>query len=412
MEFRNIIFYYPSYNIGGGELLFLRCANYFARYTKYDVYFVDYKDGYISSTGRLETNIKVFVKQPYKCLIPQDSIVIIQANHVSDINHFFEVDRSRVRFLLWSLHEGNFSHQLQFNSRFLVPKFYRHRIGKHLETLTNLQVINYMSIQGYLDTVRGFGMSCNTNSILPNLIDVNNICIPDTYKTIEGDTCIHFAWLGRLDNVNARTIETYMNELGSLYDRGLCLELSIIGDGVALQELKDYSTRFGYKTNFVGRVAFEDLSEYIKKVHVGLASGTSAYEFSVRKTPVVILWRIDRTYAAGERNDFHLQHEADDCEIIDDSYKWRRQGLFRDKVMELLLNYQAISELGYEYIINNHTIDKVCNEIENIGRVLINEDYSVQYHNIDKASCLINVPKMLVVRNAYRIAKLIKMIIQ
>ncbi len=319
---------------------------------------------------------------------------------------FFKYDKDSVRFLFWTLHENNIHNQISINDYLLVPAFVRNEIGNSLWNLYLMQALNFMGVSLFIDSTRDLGLKTKKiDRILPNLIDITDIDIPKTFKQIDKAKVIHFAWLGRLDDVNANTLMTYMREL-EMFSIKHSIRLSVIGDGTAEQKLRLFAKMLSYSVVFAGRVTFSQLSNYIDDVHIGLASGTSAYEFCIRKIPVIIQWHLTQSYEAGVLANYHFLNESDRVIVTKHGYIREGQSTFSEKLQTLLLNYQEIAAKDFDYLIKEHTVDAVCNKILEISKNIILPEGKRQHVLIKNTSLLINIPKKVLLSNILRLNRI------
>ena len=73
-----IVFCFPYRGVGGVPVLFLNLATYFAKESRFDVYIVDFKDGYMAKNYDHEY-LTLITYGEKNTLIPNDSVMIFQS---------------------------------------------------------------------------------------------------------------------------------------------------------------------------------------------------------------------------------------------------------------------------------------------------------------------------------------------
>lgn len=393
MEIKNIIFYYPSKITGGAEYLFMRCSDYLAKHQdRYSIYYVDYEDGFARNNLHSEKIAFIDYKKEERVLIPNNSAVIVQLDRISQIESCFEYDQEQTVFLFWCLHSLNIKYQIiSYGHYFLLPKE-RKRLGEAISMLSKMNVIKYMGYGANILVLKELFQKPQILEWLPNMLPIDKPLPPPCFIKPSTDN-IKFCWLGRFDYEKARNIITYMNELEECY-KHYHLSLSLIGNGRAYEYLSQQARQYSYPISFVGEKRDKELDEYIREyVDIGLASGTSAYEFSLRGKPVIMERVIDRIYKACERN-YYTFTFSESIGFDDKTGELIRedQNYFMAKLDDLLNNYEDISKKCYDYVLSKSPSNCTTILLKTIEKISeLNQDDVRQ--QVQLASALINKAK-------------------
>ena len=391
MIINNIVFFCPSKLTGGHEYLSVRLADYLLNsQSQYSIYYCDYPDGFSHTRWHSE---KVKYIDYYGADIPVDipsnSIVIAQLNLISQ-HERFKIDYTNTLIVYWYLHSQNIKGQISWRNHYFITKSERKRLGEELRYLAEANIIKVMTYGAYAELIRDFFQEPSLFTWLPNIAPIKpNQQVP-VFSRVSKDL-IKFCWLGRLDEEKARNILTYMNELEEV-NKDYKLSFSIIGRGPEEDMLKKKALTYSYPITFVGEKRDEELDLYIlNETEIGLASGTSAYEFSLRGKPVIMEWVIDKVYPAGVRDKYIF---TDEEERYDTStgFELRREGAstFKNKLEEVLEDYSQISHRGYNFVMGKSAKNCSMALIENIHFLESLKNTQTIYKHISIASSIIN----------------------
>ncbi len=390
--FENIVFFYPSKITGGAEYLFLRCSEYLAEnQSKYNIYISDYADGFLKRNVK-SPKIK-FIEHQKGMLtsIPDKSLVVVQLNLLINVKEKLQFDDQKTRVLYWCLHTLNLKPNYYVNGIYMLRRKERMQLGQVVRQLTSMNVIKFMALSTYCKVGNDLGLKAEEFSWLPNIAPINHSIAFPSIKA--PDRIIRFCWLGRLDEEKAHNIATYMNEIESLsYNRKV--SLSIIGLGKAETMLKEKAATLHYEISFVGEKRDDALDEFIREnVDVGLASGTSALEFSLRGKPVIIESVIPREFPAGERNSYFLTSEMEKYTISNAGNFTRTcTSTFKDKLDQILSDYETICRECFDFVISrgpSNCCQNLLKAVDDIGNVKTDEMLSL----ISKASELLRTAR-------------------
>jgi len=343
MNLKNIYFFLPCKCVGGSQYLFIRYAKAMAKYSKeYNVFYVDYTDGF-ARTQITENSGITFVdySDDVKVSIPSESVVINTLNHVRHFDSCIDYDKNKTLLLFWCVSCFDV-----YINRHLLTKSTRKEIGRLLSTMSKNGQICYLNDSDhYLVSLQ----------YIPDNFVVNTlpILIEDKWNRPMNDSVaignpVRFCWLGRIDSDKLNDILSYINDLKSL-SRDLSLSLTLIGLGDRIQYVQDYIKKIGFPVNFMGELLGEALDDYIKNnTDIGLASGTSSLEFSLRAKPTIQLWKAEKPYKAGECKRYHLpEYEYDRTRTTEKIVAIQGQNTFR-KIFDLIYNdYKGYCSQAY-----------------------------------------------------------------
>ncbi len=162
-----------------------------------------------------------------------------------------------------------------------------------------------------------------------------------------------------------------MNELEYL-SRKQKLSLSLIGEGPAKEYLVEISKNYSYPIIFVGEKRDKELDKFIvEESEIGLASGTSALEFSLRGKPVIYMGLLERVFEAQSLNNYFLTSESEKINYDEHMNIFRQnQSTFEDKVYQILSDYEGSSKACYKYVLTksaNVCCEKLVQNVEYIA---------------------------------------------
>ena len=382
MKYKNIVFYCPSRKVGGNEYLFVRLSEFLIlKKHPYRVYYIDYPDGF---AHKYLQNIDVhFIDydRGFSTVIPEESVVVIQLQMISQLKRF-EYNRCNTAYIFWCLHKHNIKNQIYIKGHYFLSSKSRKRLGREVKYLTLKGIINFMSQLAYDCVINDLLWETDIKiNPLPNVIPIAKHPVP-AFKE-HSDNEWTFCWLGRLDNELSNNLVSCMNDLEAISNYTK-VKLYVVGIGVEENILREKAITYSYPIEFLGERRGEMLDDAINKSDIGLAIGTSAFEFVIRGKPIIMSWTQDKEYAAMERRDYtFIYHSETNDDIL--SYG----DTLKAKFNEIRLNYIDVARKSYEFALQKSPdvcVDKLKKCIEHLEILDMREEY---YH-IDNASRLIN----------------------
>ena len=357
---KNVFFYCPSKKIGGEQQLFIRCAKYLVTHTDAHIHYIDYNDGYANSQLHNDV-IKVNIRDVNQFHFPSDSLLIIALSNIDGFFSIFNKDLlgTGFRVLFWSLQPSNLTGKVLIRNRynFMLPwqkKYFRESIS----TLCESGVIRLMDYNNYYTLNRAFGLELDRIDYLPVPIDDDYIRPEKSidYKRVGGDA-MSFMWLSRIDHDKKHTLMTVINDLVEANKTTPC-KLIVVGDGNALDEVKQFSAGKEMEIEFVGRCFCDELNRLIdERVDVGVGMGTSGLEIAKRGKPVIMKQVMTKTLTYGQVKDYIFLHQEYGFSLGSPDFYFEGQSDFLTKIKELISNYRILAEEDYKYTKRNHSIE-------------------------------------------------------
>jgi len=377
---RNIILYFPYFNVGGVSLLFKRLSSNLLPIK--NVYLVDFRNGFMGKD--IPIGVK-FIDYEKVEQYPGGSILILQSLapwNIRDISKF--PDETKVLF--WNLHPLNF-----YPNIFSIHSASRLKtnIGKILNILSFFRkkklerLVKYLSETNSLVFMDGENYS-STSNYFPNL-DIQKEILPimtsdsGQVGSVCGGVILRCCWIGRLVDFKINILIHLIKRLDIAVDRVGQIALTIVGDGepVDVDKLRKEAAQFhNIQLNFITNIKPNQLGDFIEKdVDVLFAMGTSALEGASRHRPTFIL---DYSYQIIEgMYRFKYIFESSECNLaekIDPALHYEVYSTLEDKLIEIKNNYKVVGYKCFEYWKLNFspeiTVKKFINYVENAGATI------------------------------------------
>lgn len=399
----NVIFCYPSMSIGGAQLLFIRCAKYLSSNSKFQVFYIDYKNGFARKELKEEKVTFINYIDEEKIQLLKNSILIAPLSYIDIVNSKFKLSQNNY-FFFWSIHPMNIAGKIKRRDSFyFMTKKNRRRIGTLLKELSIIGVIKYMDYSNYLSASKVFSFNLNNIEYIPIPIDNNNIIDKnDIKKRNVLINKISFLWLSRLDSDKINTLLTFMNEL-EVSSKINSIVLYVVGDGTELVNLKRKSPKYNYDIVFLGKKHGNELDSFIdSNVDIGLAMGTSALEIAKRGKPVIVKGLLSKVHDAGKLNDYIFLHEEYGFSLGTPDKKDEFQANFQTKLNEVIRNYDEVAIKSYEYTIENHLLTSVSSKLIDAINKVVSYDNKTVYSKINKISDVFNHDRRFKILSIFR----------
>ncbi len=342
---RNVCFYYPSYILGGAEILFARIANYLADNSDKKVFFIDYSDGI---SNQLLNNKVIKVSSADKISL-EDNTVIISA--ITLAYNLPEVLNKNIRFLFWNLHPENIW-WLAKNAglkKKLLTKFIKKTIAEKslisMDSATNFAIKNLVH---------------KNTPIVPIMVNDSKYFIR---KKLISKNELNIVWLSRLDDDKIYSLLNLLENLKN-YKTEKKIILKIIGDGKAknLIDIQHYSKYF--KIIFEGIIKPPQLYEYLQNNADCLFSmGTSLIEASKIGIPSILSFLFDKP---AKENSYVFLYKTKNHLLGSNSnfYVLKEIKLPLQNILDIIQNdYEYISEASRKHFCENFLIDTQINKL-------------------------------------------------
>lgn len=361
----NVIFYFPYRNVGGVSILFLGFSKLLT--FKFNVFLVDFRDGYIGSRVPEGVNFMDIEKvEKY----PDNSVVVFQSVppwRIKDLSKF----TNNTSFFYWNLHPRNFE---PFNVKFNTE-------GKNILHKFVLKAL--MTVQGYnkkklKNVIRYFSESnalffmdeenfLSTKNFFPD-IDIKEkylpcFLIPDSAekKFFSTKKTYNFCWVGRIVDFKVHILNHLLERLSIFNPTDFDFYFTIIGTGDGIKTLQDHIANLNilYKINFIEDLPHEQLGHYlIQNCDVLFAMGLSALEGASRKIPTFL---VDFSFSPIQfKYRFKYIFEQEKFNLgcqINDSHR-EADSSFESKILNVISSYESIADQCYNYWQSNHSGNK------------------------------------------------------
>ena len=100
--------------------------------------------------------------------------------------------------MMWFMHYRHLSTYFTMGDYFKVGRKFRAKVGKHIEKLTDLGVLQFLGNIGYLKLSQQFLFSYHPINALPIPISTEKYGVDVAFNRRINDV-VRFCWLGRLD---------------------------------------------------------------------------------------------------------------------------------------------------------------------------------------------------------------------
>lgn len=364
MESHKIVFYYPSRNIGGAQLLFIRCARYLVKTGQYSVSYIDYNDGYAKRIMSHEEVDFIDYESYGDAIDIADAFVILPFSFMG-LKYKRIKPEGRTTFLLWVIQPGLMMMNTRFFGIEMMTSKEKRIVSEVLSSLSHRGVVKYMDYECYHSQSTGLYFTAVDVDYLPIPIENERVLSMQNFtpKPLKAET-LTFLWLSRLDLDKEPTLLTVFNELEAMKSQ-YKIKLFVVGDGSRAQRIKQKAKKYSYEIEFTGVITGEALDEFIDtKMDIGVAMGTAALEIAKRGKPVIIKGFMPEPSAAGVLDDYICLNETYGFSLGTPAIQSPSQMTFKDKVNAIINSYESHSMDELKYVNENHTLDKVGKKLE------------------------------------------------
>jgi len=361
----NIIFFYPSKVVGGAELLFARIAKYLKETTDNNIYYIDYKDGFIRNNPDFQKLEFLDFNDNYKTKLNINGYLITPISNIYRISDYINFNNNESRLFFWCLHPHNLIHVMpeartlekysEKQNKFILEHFCKNTFFKFnylLDICNKNNSIYFMDESTYVYNKTIFQNSLEEKYLPVALGEKKLTKIPDVINDKE----INIAILGRLCKEKTMPLINVIEELEKL-ETQLKKRVHIIGEG----ECKNLITSKKFKNVeiiFTSTLTGENLDKYlVDNVDIIFSMGTSCIEGSALKIPVIIL---PYSYKKVKNDKFYFFFESQKYNLGIDLNKYQKQANMKlDDIINLIYEEKQKSALGekcYNYFIENHSL--------------------------------------------------------
>lgn len=377
---RTIVFFYPSMNIGGAQLLFIRLAKELCQHDNVDVVVVDFPNGFLATQLKANKDVEILPFKASGVQLYSGTVVVTPLSNVADFSYLIKNRLSDISVIFWSIRPDNLHNALSANGR----KF----LGDKQKVK---EIIKWMSDAGQITYMDGVNISAAMRELMLPLIP-SYLPIPiEEFKSLSGrkireQGTINVGWLGRLDIDKINSIKKIVGEIQH-FKQSRNMVFHIIGGGKKLSELQQYLGKSNIDYVLPGVLFGKELTQYLERnIDIGIAMGTSALEFAIRAIPVLLIDTSDSELPANIK--YNWLYETENYSLGDYfDPKNIRKHTFEDVIYQLE-NDDQIGQKCFIYTRNNHDIKIVANKLYQQCLMAGNVDMS-KYHMVLK---LLNPP--------------------
>ncbi len=370
---QNLYFFFPYRGVGGVPVLFLRLANYLADLNLYNIFLIDYEDGYMAQNYKKSKNIQFVQYITTKNIKFQDNdIVVFQSMPLWGIppNLVFS---DKTKLIYWNLHPYNmFGYASSIGKHFknkliqkVVTLIFRYFIyfndRKAIKIFDEKKSIFFMDGENFEQTQKWLDIKLKNQLYLPLIIDDIENTKVDYLPNKNQLKCI---WIGRIGDFKVHILLYTLSKLNDIASRAnKNISFYVVGTGEYLDYLKEESNSLNnIKIEYIDYINPNSLKDFFKDKDIGFAMGTAALDFAKYGLPTVLLdfayeevqkdYKFDWLY---NTKNFTLGREINDtlCESGNKSLE--------NILNELEVDYQAVSKKSFEYINNNFEIEANVN---------------------------------------------------
>ncbi|MBY3673514.1 hypothetical protein DLR69_15520 [Vibrio paracholerae] len=363
VKMKKIVFYYPSMNIGGAQLLFVRLANEISKLSGYSASVVDFLDGYIANNININVS-HIIYENKSRPKVPADCIVVTPISNIINVYNKIEL-KENIKFIFWGIHPENTIDILR-GARYL------RKFGQFGETI--LKLIN---IRCYLSIRRAILLGLSKNSVVfmdsanrdrtfkfYNIHQTYNsflpIPVPVESELQDGGAVSKrsVAWIGRLSSEKIHSLIYSMTELDKIGK----FNFHIVGDG-KYRHLLNSQCYKNLNIIYHGYIKNTGLSRLLLDNKIGLvfAMGTSVLESGMMALPSILVNPSYEPISPNYSPDWI--YEAQDYTL--GKFEYNSKDLsFRDMINDYLLDDKNLIGLKCrDYVLRNHSLCSVTSKL-------------------------------------------------
>ncbi|AFD09310.1 hypothetical protein Solca_4320 [Solitalea canadensis DSM 3403] len=353
---KNICFFYPSKNVGGAQLLFVRLAIELSLIEGLNIKVIDYSEGFLTKQLANTPNVSLIPFVNGKAKIDFETILITPLSYIADIEYLVDFNIQEVKLLFWAIHPDNLKDSLYAKGRkiFINKAQLRH----YIVTLSEKGNIIYMDGANFYSVVKELDINFKP-FYLPIPVDIKE----QSKVRIKKDKVLNLGWLGRISYDKINSLYKIIDEVRFFSElKKFNIHLHIIGDGEEKEDLITYLKKSNVSYTLAGTLMNQYLDNYIiENIDLGVAMGTSCIEFASRKIPVFLIDfshdRFPNDYKYNwlfETEDYTLGSNVNSISERKNSF---------EQLIKQFSDDNKLGEKCYLYTLNNHYIKNVLNSL-------------------------------------------------
>jgi len=376
---KSITFFFPYYDVSGVPILFLNLAEFISAHYNYDVYIVDYKNGYMSCNRKKESKVKLIEFENGKFVRILDTILVMQAILPYAIRPELLISKN-TKLFFWCLYPDiffPFVFPFNFISKFVKSKFklyklilklfYRNtikKIKKFVTEMNDCKTLIFMDSSNLDRTNEILELKLNPDIYLPILCKSSGSVVN---KSVFNKKDLNISWVGRICDFKVYILKYTIEKLIEIAEKQKKnIVFHVIGNGdkkYLIENIKVKSKYFNLK--IVGVIPKNQLDQYlIDNIDINAAMGTSALESAKLSIPTIVLdishkeilgdyifrWLHDTT-------NFDVGHNISSLDFENDNKSLEKMLKHFEQEKKILENK------SYQYFQNNHTIESVSSKL-------------------------------------------------
>ena len=380
---KKLFFFFPYRGVGGVPILFLRIAHYLSNLNKYDLYLIDYKDGYMAKNYNKDKNIKLLLYNPNENITFNSTDIILfqsMSFFLMPKNLRYNAD---AKIIFWNLHPYNLFGYAARISRFknkivqsIFHMLFRTLIyskdRKVVDLLQKNKSLFFMDGENLEQTEKLLKINIENPIYLPLMIDGGENIKFGYVQDSENLNCV---WIGRIADFKVHVLAYTVKQIEKYcISKNINCSFTIVGDGDFLQYLQGELVNLSIKVIYVNHINSSDVKDFLKGIDVAFGMGSSALDTAKYGVPTVLL---DFTYEKILKDYrfnwlFNTENYTLGRNITHKSYQEGNNTL---EVMmdELFSNYSELANSSFEYIFRNfdvqHNIKKFISLVDTSGLV-------------------------------------------
>lgn len=391
---KSITFFFPYHDVSGVPILFLHLAEFICSHYKYDVYIIDYKDGYMANNLNKDSNVKLILFENGKLLHISNTILVMQAILPYAMRPELIISEKTYVFFWCLFPDIFFPYVFPFNFlkkfvkkyikiyKFILKCFYKNsfkKIKKFVIEMHDCKALIFMDSANLDRTNEILDIQLYANTYLPIACQGNNQVIN---KKIAKSDKLNISWLGRVCDFKVYIIKYTILKLAEIAkDKKKHITFHLIGNGDKMHIINNLTVNNKYFTlNIVGVIPKNQLDQYLtENIDINTAMGTSALESARLGIPTIVL---DISYLE-ILNDYKFRwlHNTSNYDVGHQitylDYETNNMSL-ANMIKEYELEKEILIDKTYEYFRSNHTVESVSHKL-----IHLIESYSIKFETID-----------------------------
>lgn len=235
-----------------------------------------------------------------KPLKKQYDLIILPSSQLGDISVLTKKGINIKRMLVWIMGMGAFSDSYYTyppNSIFdkLLCSMYRNESIETLKWLIRNKAIVFTDSVGIYNTIRTSNVSSSAE-LKENIVPIAIECLENNEWILnrlnKREDKIRISWVGRVaKDFKEIPILHLIDDIGKYVENGnATIVLTIVGDGDAIDSVKQRAARANFQIDFIDNIPYEKLNAYfVENVDLLVAMGTSALDGAKIGCPTVVI---------------------------------------------------------------------------------------------------------------------------